>query len=94
MRIRPTLAAVALLAASLAPMQATFKPVVGDTLSDQDVSDAYIYLLGRLLVLNQEQRANWLPAPQGDFSLYMRAYWPESAVTDGDWTPPAVKRKP
>jgi hypothetical protein len=22
------------------------------------------------------QRANWLPAPKGDFSLYIRAYWP------------------
>jgi hypothetical protein len=37
------------------------------------------------------QRANWLPAPQGDFSLYIRAYWPKEAVTDGSWTPPAVQ---
>jgi hypothetical protein len=39
------------------------------------------------------QRANWLPAPrEGGFSLYIRAYWPEAAVTDGTWTPPAVVR--
>jgi hypothetical protein len=38
------------------------------------------------------QRANWLPAPKGDFSLYVRAYWPKAAVTDGSWTPPAVRR--
>ena len=38
------------------------------------------------------QRANWLPAPKGDFSLYVRAYWPKPEVTDGRWTPPAVKR--
>jgi hypothetical protein len=38
------------------------------------------------------QRANWLPAPSGDFSLYVRAYWPKPAVTDGSWTPPAVQR--
>jgi hypothetical protein len=38
------------------------------------------------------QRANWLPAPKGDFSLYVRAYWPKAAVTDGSWTPPAVVR--
>lgn len=38
------------------------------------------------------QRANWLPAPKGDFSLYIRAYWPKAAVLDGSWTPPAVKR--
>lgn len=29
------------------------------------------------------QRANWLPAPKGDFSLYVRAYWPKPAVTEG-----------
>ena len=41
----------------------------------------------------QAQRANWLPAPKGgDFSLYVRAYWPKTAVTEGSWTPPAVLR--
>ncbi len=39
------------------------------------------------------QRANWLPASKGgDFSLYVRAYWPKAAVTDGSWTPPPVER--
>jgi hypothetical protein len=38
------------------------------------------------------QRANWLPAPKGDFSLYVRAYWPKPAITEGSWTPPAVTR--
>src|SRR5262245_54888554 len=39
------------------------------------------------------QRANWLPAPNdGDFSLYVRTYWPQVAVTEGKWTPPAVVR--
>lgn len=37
------------------------------------------------------QRANWLPAPKGDFSLYIRAYWPKAAVTEGSWAPPAVQ---
>jgi hypothetical protein len=38
-----------------------------------------------------ERRANWLPAPaDDDFSLYIRAYWPEQPVLDGRWTPPAV----
>jgi hypothetical protein len=36
-------------------------------------------------------RANWLPAPKGeDFSLFIRAYWPAPAITDGLWKPPAV----
>ena len=41
---------------------------------------------------NEVQRANWLPAPKGDFSLYVRAYWPKTAVIDSSWTPPPVHR--
>jgi len=38
-------------------------------------------------------RSNWLPAPKGaDFTLYVRAYWPKTSVTDGTWTPPPVQR--
>ncbi|WP_433891189.1 DUF1254 domain-containing protein [Streptomyces sp. CA-111067] len=36
--------------------------------------------------------ANWLPAPDGRFSLYLRAYWPDEAALDGSWRPPAVSR--
>lgn len=40
-----------------------------------------------------DKESNWLPAPRdSDFSLFMRAYWPEVAITDGTWTPPPVKR--
>jgi hypothetical protein len=38
------------------------------------------------------QRANWLPAPNGDFSLYVRAYWPKAEILGGSWTPPAVQK--
>lgn len=42
-----------------------------------------------------DKEANWLPAPKGaDFSLYVRAYWPELAITSGQWTPPAVVKAP
>ena len=37
-----------------------------------------------------QQRSNWLPAPRGNFALYLRAYWPEESVLNGTWTPPAV----
>ncbi len=42
---------------------------------------------------DERLRANWLPAPAGPFSLYLRAYWPEQAVVDGAWVPPPVVRR-
>ena len=38
------------------------------------------------------QRANWLPSPKGKpFSLYVRTYWPDTAILDGTWSPPKVE---
>lgn len=39
-----------------------------------------------------EKEANWLPAPQGPFSVSMRLYWPEQVVLDGLWQAPPVRR--
>ncbi len=39
-----------------------------------------------------DKEANWLPAPDDDFSLYIRAYWPGQAILDRSWQPPAVVR--
>lgn len=37
------------------------------------------------------QRNNWLPAPRDkDFSLFIRAYWPDASILNGSWTPPPV----
>jgi hypothetical protein len=42
---------------------------------------------------SEAERDNWLPAPKdADFSLFMRAYWPNTAVIDGSWTPPAAQK--
>jgi hypothetical protein len=38
------------------------------------------------------REANWLPAPDGNFSLYIRAYWGEQAILDGSWQPPTVRK--
>lgn len=35
---------------------------------------------------------NWLPAPRGKFSLYIRAYWGKEAILDGSWKPPVIKK--
>jgi hypothetical protein len=38
-------------------------------------------------------RSNWLPAPKnGDFTLYIRSYWPEKEILEGTWTPPGAER--
>jgi hypothetical protein len=35
---------------------------------------------------------NWLPAPEGNFNLMLRMYWPKRQALDGTWKPPAVER--
>ena len=40
----------------------------------------------------KDKESNWLPAPNGTFSLYIRAYWADQAVLDGTWQPPVVEK--
>jgi hypothetical protein len=40
----------------------------------------------------KEKETNWLPAPSGKFSLWVRAYWPDQAILDGTWKPAVVSR--
>jgi len=40
------------------------------------------------------KEANWLPAPEGQFKLMLRLYWPKEttpSVLNHTWTIPAVK---
>jgi hypothetical protein len=39
----------------------------------------------------KDKESNWLPAPNGTFSLYIRAYWADKAIIDGTWQPPTIK---
>ncbi|WP_367345966.1 DUF1254 domain-containing protein [Stenotrophomonas bentonitica] len=41
-----------------------------------------------------DKASNWLPAPTGDFELFMRAYGPQKAILDNSWAPPPVERAP
>ena len=38
------------------------------------------------------KRSNWLPAPAGSFSLYLRLYEPKAAARVRSWKPPAASR--
>jgi hypothetical protein len=40
----------------------------------------------------QDKESNWVPAPEGEFSLYIRAYWSDPSIINGSWTPPDVVR--
>lgn len=41
------------------------------------------------------KESNWLPIPpSGIFTLTFRAYWPDSAVAEGKWSPPGVTPVP
>jgi hypothetical protein len=40
----------------------------------------------------KEKEANWLPAPEGPFSMYLRLYWPKEDALNGQWTAPQTKR--
>jgi hypothetical protein len=38
-----------------------------------------------------DKESNWLPAPDGPFSLYIRAYWGKETILDGTWQPPKIE---
>jgi hypothetical protein len=40
-----------------------------------------------------EERANWLPAPEGQFALIVRAYVPTQPILDGSYKLPNVQRQ-
>ena len=39
-----------------------------------------------------DKEANWLPAPDGPFSLALRIYWPGQDVLEGKWQPAAIMK--
>jgi hypothetical protein len=42
----------------------------------------------------KDKESNWLPAPAGNFSIWLRTYWPDQSILDGSWKPPVVGRAP
>lgn len=53
-------------------------------------SDGSLTLYAGARSPGKDKESNWLPAPSGPFSLYVRAYWPENAILEGKWTPPTI----
>jgi hypothetical protein len=42
----------------------------------------------------EDEAANWLPAPAGDFELFIRAYWPDERILRNEWAAPPIQRRP
>jgi hypothetical protein len=40
----------------------------------------------------KDKETNWVPSPEGMFSLYIRAYWAEKSIIDGTWMPPQIEK--
>jgi hypothetical protein len=38
----------------------------------------------------KDKEANWLPAPNGPFSMVLRCYWPKEEAVEGKWTAPSL----
>jgi hypothetical protein len=49
-----------------------------------------------LLIQNEspgkDKEANWLPAPQGPFRMFLRLYWPKAEALNGKWHNPPLKK--
>jgi hypothetical protein len=49
-----------------------------------------------LLIQNEspgkDKEANWLPAPQGQFRMFLRLYWPKAEALNGKWKNPPLQR--
>jgi hypothetical protein len=41
-----------------------------------------------------QTESNWLPSGDGPFNLTIRLYWPEEAILNGTWHPPALEQIP
>jgi hypothetical protein len=40
----------------------------------------------------KDKESNWLPAPNGPFTVVMRLYWPKPEAVDGSWTAPPLEQ--
>lgn len=49
------------------------------------------YLIAGTKSPGKDKESNRLPAPEGPFSLYIRAYWGKEGIVDGTWQPPVIR---
>ena len=54
--------------------------------------DASLTLLIQRDSPGSDAESNWLPAPDSEFYLILRLYWPTEAILDGTWSVPGVEK--
>ena len=42
---------------------------------------------------DKDKESNWLPAPDGRFTVTLRAYRPRDEITRGEWVPPNLRTR-
>ncbi len=65
---------------------------VGDRSELQYNADGSLNIYIQHLRPEDARQANWLPSPNGEFSLTMRIYWPKESYLDSIWEIPAIRR--
>ena len=55
-------------------------------------SDASLTIYLGMKSPGADKQPNWIPVPAGNFSIWLRAYWPDRAILDGKWQPPAIEK--
>jgi hypothetical protein len=64
---------------------------LGDRDSMQFNQDGSLTLLIQHGSPDQRYESNWLPAPDGNFNLVLRIYWPDERLSKGNWSPPRIR---
>ncbi len=82
---------------NLPPMLFIHNPIhryaIGDRTEGLEYGgDASLTVLLQHLSPGEDRESNWLPAPDGPFSLMMRCYWPEAEALDPLYVPPAIAK--
>jgi len=64
-------------------------PMVPDLVRDED-GGVTLYI--QHASPGTEKEPNWLPSPEGPFTVVMRLYWPKAEALDGTWKLPPLTR--
>ena len=67
------------------------RQAIGDRDSSPD-ADGSLTLYIQNKSPGADKESNWLPAPEGPFTLAMRCYSPRPHLFSGEWVPPPVRR--